>query len=69
MGISVERKSFLGRLLCKHAFVIFVRNIHGDEINQYGGKRSIWKCCFCGKYKLDGKLYIPKDTNPLYKVL
>lgn len=25
----------------------FVRNIYGDEINVYGGKRSIWKCNNC----------------------
>ena len=33
---------------CKHEYV-FVRNIHGDEINWCGGYRSIWRCKKCGK--------------------
>lgn len=27
----------------------FIRNIHGDEINYSGGKRSLWKCPICGQ--------------------
>jgi RNase P subunit RPR2 len=43
------------RLFCKHDYV-FVRNIHGDEINLTNGKRSIWECKKCGKIKLSGRL-------------
>jgi len=40
--------NWLKRLFCKHYKVIFVRNIYGDEIIEYGYKRSIWKCDKCG---------------------
>lgn len=44
--------SFLERIVkelsCFHnKGATFVRTIHGDEINMYGGKRSIWKCNSC----------------------
>lgn len=44
--------SIFKRLLCKHDDLEFIRNVHGDEINQLSGKetvRSIWKCKNCGK--------------------
>ena len=37
-------------LFCKHDYK-FVCNIYGDEINCLAGKRSLWKCEKCGKYK------------------
>lgn len=40
--------NWIRRLFCKHTF-IFVRNIHGDEVIEYGWKRSIWACSRCGK--------------------
>jgi hypothetical protein len=40
--------NWLKRLFCRHQAVAFVRNIYGDEINEWGGKRSIWKCKRCG---------------------
>ena len=46
----------IGRLLCRHEWV-WVRNIHGDEINAAGGKRSWWRCRKCGKFKLRPELY------------
>ena len=36
------------RLFCRHEYK-FVRNIYGDEINLWGGKRSVWRCHKCGK--------------------
>jgi hypothetical protein len=40
--------SFLKRLFCRHtAGAIFVRNLYGDEINEYGGMRSVWRCKRC----------------------
>lgn len=44
------------RLFRKHEYE-FVRNIYGDEINSSGGKRSVWWCPKCWKYKLSDKLY------------
>lgn len=41
---------------CKHDYE-FVRNIYGDEINNCGGYRSIWKCKKCGKYLYKYELY------------
>jgi len=35
---------FLKRLFCRHAGdVTFVRNLHGDQVNEWGG-RSVWRC-------------------------
>ena len=68
MGIKIERKPLLSRLTCNHAYVVFRRNIHGDEINMTNGKRSVWSCCFCGSTRLEPELYTPKE-NPLYKLL
>lgn len=46
---------FIKSLFCKHEYE-FVRNIHGDEINHMGGKRSIWKCKKCGKLQYRDEL-------------
>lgn len=39
---------FLRRFWCKHEYE-FIRNIYGDEIFEWAGHRSIWKCSKCGK--------------------
>lgn len=39
---------FLKRLFCRHEFV-FVRNIYGDEIIEWGWNRSLWRCSKCRK--------------------
>ena len=39
---------FLKRLFCTHNFE-FVRNLYGDQIIEWGYKRSVWKCSKCGK--------------------
>lgn len=49
---------FIKSLFCKHEYE-FVRNIHGDEINHMGGKRSIWRCKKCGKFKYKYELELP----------
>lgn len=41
-------KKFLQQLLCRHRQPQFIRNIHGDEINEWGGNRSLWRCTRCG---------------------
>lgn len=55
-------------LFCKHKFV-FVHNIHGDEINECGGYRSVWKCSKCGKYqyRYDLKLDLKTELYNNYK--
>jgi hypothetical protein len=40
--------AWVRRLFCKHPESYFVRNIHGDEINEWGGNRSLWRCRSCG---------------------
>ena len=40
--------NFFKRLFCKHYKVVFVRNIWGDEIIEWGYKRSLWRCDKCG---------------------
>lgn len=42
-------------LFCKHKFE-FVRNLYGDQIIEWGYKRSIHKCAKCGKIKAFDKL-------------
>lgn len=39
--------NFLKRLFCRHRNLQFVRNISGDEINDRGGARSLWRCADC----------------------
>lgn len=38
---------WIKRYFCRHEYK-FVRNIYGDEIIEYGYKRSIHKCVKCG---------------------
>jgi hypothetical protein len=35
--------------LCDHKgwALMFIRNVHGDEINLMNGKRSVWECSHC----------------------
>lgn len=42
---------WLKRMLCTHGPWTWVRNLHGDEINQHNGCRSEWSCDQCGKLK------------------
>ena len=43
--------SIVKRILCslsgKHSAIVFVRNIYGDEIHEWGGNRSLWRCKNC----------------------
>lgn len=43
--------SIIRRILCslsgKHSATVFVRNIYGDEIHEWGGNRSLWRCKNC----------------------
>lgn len=53
--------TFFRRLFCRHSEFDFIRNIYGDEINECGGKRSLWRCRGCGSAVLSADLY-PKPT-------
>jgi hypothetical protein len=50
---------FIKRVMCgmKGHWLVHVRNIHGDEINYRGGKRSVWRCANCGAMKLRDHLH------------
>ncbi len=42
---------WLRRLFCRHSSIVFLRNIHGDEINAWSVRRvyrSLWLCERCG---------------------
>lgn len=43
--------SIVKRILCslsgKHSAIAFVRNLYGDEILEWGGNRSLWRCKHC----------------------
>ena len=47
---------FLKRLFCRHEYE-FGRNIYGDEIQNWGWKRSLWKCSHCGKIEARDELH------------
>lgn len=42
-------KKWFKQLICSHEDLVFVRNIHGEEIIVSGFYRSIYKCKSCGK--------------------
>lgn len=49
MAEKTSMSRLLQRLFCRHGDALeFVRNIHGDEVFEWGGKRSIWRCEKCG---------------------
>ena len=58
--------SFLKRVMCgfKGHWLEHLRNIHGDEINHRGGKRSVWRCANCGAVKLRDHLHYPESKEP-----
>lgn len=47
---------FVKHLFCFHRFK-FIRNIYGDQIIEYGWKRSVWSCYTCKKVKLGDYFY------------
>lgn len=53
---------WLRSLFCRHQFE-FVRNIYGDQINSWGGKRSIWACRHCGKLQGRDELHEPANVR------
>lgn len=64
--------NYIQKMFCSHWYR-FERNIYGDEINACGGKRSLYRCCRCGKGMLEDTLYrndwdykVRQDTN-LYR--
>lgn len=61
MGIKEIEMRFLKRLFCRHDLE-FVRNIYGDEINEWGWKRSIWRCKHCSKLIGRNEL-VPNDQG------
>lgn len=59
-------KKFISKFVCGYIWAheyVFVRNIYGDEINQCGGYRSLWKCSKCGKYRYSKSLYNKPSKN------
>ena len=48
--------SWIQTFFCAHHFQ-WVRNIYGDEINTFGGKRSLWRCVKCGKATAQPSLF------------
>lgn len=53
-------KRIFKSLFCKHKYIVFVRNIYGDEIDKISLKyifRSKWRCKCCGKIVYKDKLY------------
>lgn len=49
-----------GVVFCVHN-LRWLRNIHGDEINHAGGKRSVWRCRECSVIKLKDRLHLEND--------
>lgn len=40
--------NWLRRIFCRHDWCHYA-NLYGDQINSWGGKRSLWECSHCGK--------------------
>jgi hypothetical protein len=41
---------WIKQLYCKHKWV-WKMNYYGDYVNMLNGKRSLWQCEKCGKWK------------------
>ena len=41
--------TWFSRLFCRHHDLEFVQNLYGDQIIEWGWKRSIWRCTKCEK--------------------
>lgn len=58
----ITLREFLAFSTCSHPEGLeFVRNIYGDAINEWGGKRSLWKCSRCGKLQARDELFKSED--------
>lgn len=53
---------FLKQLFCKHSFE-FAYNLYGDQIIEYGYKRSVWTCSKCGKWTGRDDLFGCSETG------
>lgn len=49
-GRWLPLREWLARTSCSHADGFeFVRNLYGDQIIEWGNKRSLWRCSKCRK--------------------
>jgi hypothetical protein len=48
--------NLLTGIFCRHSYE-FVRNLYGDQIIEWGYKRSVWRCNKCGKLRGHDKLH------------
>jgi hypothetical protein len=51
VGLRGRIERFFCGVFTPHRRMGWVRNIYGDEIDACGGKRSLWRCSFCGAYE------------------
>lgn len=59
-GRWLPLREWLARTSCSHAAGFeFVRNLYGDQINEWGGKRSVWRCRSCGRVQARDQLHNP----------
>ncbi len=57
--LTVRKRGWLTRFLCKHRRTQWIRNIYGDEINHVSLRaiyRSWWQCTDCGELLLRKEL-------------
>ena len=59
------KNELMKRIFCEHHRTMFLRNFYGDEINLFGGKRSVWFCESCGKQMLKEQL-VKNDNETMY---
>ena len=55
-------RKLIQKIGCDHEYE-FVRNLHGDEINQHDGKRSEWQCTKCGWLTYKNYLVLDVDED------
>ena len=48
--------NWLRWLFCRHEWRHYA-NLYGDQINSWGGRRSLWECSRCGKLQARDALH------------
>ena len=51
---------FIRSLLCRHHWMPWA-NLYGDQIRDWGWKRSVWRCSKCGRIQARDALIEEKD--------
>lgn len=63
-GRWLSLREWLAWTSCSHAgSFVFIRNLYGDQIIEWGMKRSVWRCAKCGRLQGRDELH-EQPNNP-----